>query len=110
MKNQKGNINFERKAEKTLEILDLQVDVPDNLIEETIKKGNSETIKNHVTFDFSKYIQIAAVFAAAIFIGVIMGKNAVSGSVNSKHNKEKRALMELREKHHLLEKNSFGHF
>ena len=55
-----------------------------------------------------EYIQIAAVLAAGIFLGVLLGKHADINSFNSKQSRENHALIELREKMHLSDDYSFG--
>ncbi len=128
MNNQKGNSHFSKRLDKNtqpknsdmdnldfrveeiLAILDINTEVPDDLIETVIKEKESVHIEKPIKFDFSKYLQIAAVFAAAVLIGVLMGKNADINSFNLKQNREKQTLIELRERYHLSDKSSFYRF
>ncbi len=100
--------NLEMQADKILASLDIDVEIPDGLVEKVIKKKDSVFVKKPIKYDFSKYLQIAVVFAAAICIGIVMGKNADINSFNKKQNKEKQALIELKEKLHLSDLSSFG--
>lgn len=109
-KNKSSRINLEMQANEILAQLDLNVDIPANLVEKVIEKKKSINIKKSSKFNFNNYLQIAAVFAAAICIGVVMGKNADTSSFNKKQNKEKQALIELKKRHHLSDFNSFGRF
>ncbi len=112
-KTQSENTDMDKldlRVEEILAILDIDTEVPDSLIETVIKKKESVRIEKPIKFDFSKYLQIAAVFAAAVLIGVLMGKNASIDSFNLKQNREKQTLIELREKYHLSEESSFNRF
>jgi hypothetical protein len=119
--NQKENssLSFKNKSDEQQIALDLRVleilatleidaEIPDGLVEKVVNKKDSVFVKKPSKFDFSKYLQIAAVFAAAICVGVVMGKNADINSFHKKQNKENQALIELREKLHLSDINSFG--
>ncbi len=95
-------------ADEILSILDLQVSVPDDLVNKVIQKKNRMDVKPAYNFDFSKYLQIAVVFIAAIMIGVLMGKNANTILKQKRQNSEKSALIQLRDQHHLSDYNTFG--
>uniref|UniRef100_UPI003216503E hypothetical protein n=1 Tax=uncultured Draconibacterium sp. TaxID=1573823 RepID=UPI003216503E len=101
-------ITVEILADKVLSTLDIMHTVPDNLIDKVVARKESVEIESYTKFDLSKYLQIAAVFAAAVCIGIIMGKNADVHSFNKKQNQKEQALIELRERHHLSDLNTFG--
>ncbi len=99
---------IDRLTDEILSVLDMQVSVPDGLVDEVIQEKNKLTLIPSSKIDFSKYLQIAVVLVAAIFIGVLMGKNANTMFTQKKQNPDKKALIELRDKHHLSDYNSFG--
>jgi len=120
---QKENSNFKFESERTiknsdidarvdeiLSILDLQVQVPEGLVEKALNRKNE--FKKHSTakIDLSKYLQIAVVLAAAILIGIVMGRNANGSLLLSKKNQQKKALIELRDQYHISDFNAFGEF
>jgi predicted small integral membrane protein len=123
---QKGNTNFlegagketrseypefndlEIQVEEILAVLDLDTEIPDNLIESVMQKKEAVKIAASSGFDLSKYLQIAAVLVGGMFIGILLGKNADVNSFNKKQSRDNHALMELREKHHLSEDYTFG--
>lgn len=105
---QKENTDFEIKAEQILDELEINAKVPDELLEKVMAKRIATQASKRFSFDYSKYLQIAVVFAAAILIGVIMGKNANVNTLNKKEVRQKQALIELREKHHFSDQSSFG--
>ena len=107
-RNKHSNVSVQ--AEEILATLDINVAVPDDLVERVIREKNKITLKPSNHTDLSKYIQIAIVFVAAVLIGIFMGKNANGLLLQSKQNQEKRALIELRNQHHLSDNNSFGKF
>lgn len=102
------NFNATSEADKLLEVLELQASVPDDLVDRVMLRKNEINRLPLRRTDYSKYFQIAVVFIAAILIGVLMGKNANQALAQKKDNMEKRALIELREVHHLSDNNSFG--
>jgi hypothetical protein len=100
--------NISLQVEEILAILDVDSVVPDGLVDKVINRKESFPGKNHFTFDFSKYLQIAVVFAAAISIGILMGKNADIASFRKNQDKKEKALIELRARYHLTNTDSFG--
>lgn len=98
------------QARGILAVLDMDVEVPDGLIEKVMQKMGSVKIDTPSGFDFFKYLQIAAVLVGGIFLGILLGKNADINSFNKKQSREDHALLELREKHHLSEDYTFGRF
>jgi len=120
-KKENSNLKFESESqdqqnridqltEEILSVLDMQVSVPDGLVDEVIQKKNKLSVNPSSQIDFSKYLQIAVVLVAAIFIGVFMGKNANTLFTQKRQDPEKKALIELRDRHHLSDYNSFGKF
>lgn len=120
---QKGNISdFNQNAKKDasdntiwttevdqiLEILDVEVEIPDGLVDKVMEKKDSIQVSRPNRFDFSKYLQIAAVLVAAVMLGVLLGKNADVDSFNKKESRQNKALIQLKEEYHLSESHSFG--
>ncbi|WP_321372718.1 hypothetical protein [uncultured Draconibacterium sp.] len=112
MKTESNNQNFNATSavDNFLDVLDFMTPVPDELIEKVMQKKDGINRVSNRSIDFSKYFQIAVVFVAAILIGVLMGKNANNVFAQKKENTDNKALIELREIHHLSETNSFGLF
>jgi len=102
--------HIDLQTDEILSVLDMQVSVPDGLVDEVIQKKNKLAVVPSSKIDFSKYLQIAVVLVAAIFIGVLMGKNANTLFTQKRQDPEKKALIELRDRHHLSDYNSFGKF
>lgn len=100
--------NIDKRVDEILAHLDNNTVVPDGLVEKVIASKKTILLKEHSGFDFSKYLQIAAVFAAAVCIGIVMGKNADLTSFNKKQNRKEQALIQLKEQHHLSENYFFG--
>lgn len=104
------NSDIEVRVDEILSILDMQVSVPEGLVEKVILRKNGFKKHSATKIDFSKYLQIAVVLAAAILIGIVMGKNANGSFLLSKKNQQKRALIELRDQYHISDFNAFGEF
>ncbi|WP_346861053.1 hypothetical protein [uncultured Draconibacterium sp.] len=100
--------NISMQVEEIMDVLDVDSVIPDGLVDRVIDRKESFAVKNHFNFDFSKYLQIAVVFAAAISIGILMGKNADIASFRKNQDKKEKALIELRERYHLTNNDSFG--
>lgn len=112
MKTESNNSNFNATSaiDELLEVLDFMTPVPDELVEKVMQKKDEINRVTNKSIDYAKYFQIAVVFVAAILIGVLMGKNANNALAQKKENTDNKALIELREIHHLSETNSFGLF
>ncbi|MBN1822264.1 MAG: hypothetical protein JW833_16200 [Prolixibacteraceae bacterium] len=122
--NQKGNMAFPRGneshpdnfrdagydiyVEKILAVIDIDADLPDGLIEKVMQRKESVKIDKPSGFDALKYLQIAAVLAAGIFIGILLGKNADVNTFRQKKSREDKALIELRNEHYLSDDYTFG--
>lgn len=91
----------------TMSLLDEEVTVPDDLVEKTVRRKTMLQVPKPSPFDYSKYLQIAAVLTAAIFLGVLLGRNANPGFLVSKKIKKDKALIEYRESLLLNNNNSF---
>ncbi|WP_297089614.1 hypothetical protein [uncultured Draconibacterium sp.] len=112
MKTESNNPDFNAisASDKLLEVLDFMAPAPGELVEKVMQKKDRITHVYDRSIDYSKYFQISVVFVAAILIGVLMGKNANKVFAQKKQNTNKKALIELRDIHHLSETNSFGLF
>jgi hypothetical protein len=99
---------LETTIDQILAVLDTEVEVPEGLVDKVIKEKNSIKLSAGNRFDFSKYLQIAAVLIAAVLLGVLLGKNADVNSFQKKQSQQNKALLELKDKHHLSENYSFG--
>jgi hypothetical protein len=95
-------------VDEAMALLDLNVEVPDGLIDRVVQNLELVKIDTPSGFDFFKYFQIAAVLVGAMFLGVLLGKHADIGKLHKKHSRQDQALIELREKHHLSEDYTFG--
>jgi len=60
--------------------------------------------------DLNKYLQLAAVVAAGIFLGVLLGTRANPEIFLSRKDKKERALIEYRESHHLNNQSTINSF
>lgn len=99
-----------KMIDQTMAILDVPVKVPSALAEKVLRHRRSVIIRPVKNIDYHKYLQLAAVVAIGIFLGTFLGKNAESGLFNSKKDKKDKAMIELLEKHHLYDQNSFYRF
>ena len=95
------------KIDLTMSILDESFEIPANLVEKTIQRKATLAFPVKSGHDYSKYLQIAAVFAVGIFLGVFLGRNADIGFLASKKHKKDKALIEFKESYFLDNKNSF---
>ena len=95
-------------VEKVLAVIDIDVELPDGLIEKVMQKKETVKIDKSFGFDFSKYLQIAAVLVAGIFLGVLLGSNADINSFNKEQSDKDRAVKELSERYHMADDYSFG--
>jgi hypothetical protein len=93
--------------ERVMSTLDDPIEVPEGLTEKTLQAKSKIKFPSKPRFDYSKYLQIAAVLAIGIFLGVFLGRNANSGLLVSKKHKKDKALIEYRESHLLDNDNSF---
>ncbi len=102
MKELKNIGDLNEKVETTLSILDEEFQVPENLTDKIL--SHCTNIKPHrkVRKNLAVYLQIAAVLAAGVFLGVVLGKNADTNLFTSKENKKNRSLIEYKISHHLL--------
>lgn len=87
-------------------VFDEPIEVPDGLVEKTLRRKNELGFPAKSEIDYTKYLQIAAVLTAGIFLGIFLGRNADSELFLSKKEKKDRMLMEYRESHHLNNESS----
>ena len=96
---------------QTMAILDEEVEIPSGLTEKVLlRKSKMAIIPGIPTIDLSKYLQLAAVIATGIFLGVLLGSHANTGLFLSKKGEKNKALIEYRESHHLNNQNSIYRF
>jgi len=88
------------KSLRIFDILDIKADVPKNLAENIILKHRETNEKKTFKIDFSLITQIAAVIAAGIFLGIVLGKNSDTNLLLSKELKKQNSLVEFRNSHH----------
>jgi len=91
-------------------VLDEKVDIPDYLVSKVLQKNSSIEYPVQPKTDFGKYLQLAAVIAAGIFLGIVLGENANPDLLASKKVKKDKALLEYLESHHLGNESSFYRF
>ncbi|HCR92314.1 MAG TPA: hypothetical protein DIW50_18085 [Prolixibacteraceae bacterium] len=93
-----------------MSLLDENVEVPEDLVAKTLRKMKDVKFPPRPGIDYSKYLQLAAVIVAGIFLGIVLGRNANTELFLSKKGKKDRALIEYRESHHLSEPGSIYRF
>lgn len=91
---------------RLMSLLDQNIEVPEGIVNRTLQRKSGLIFPSKPNLDFSKYFQIAAVLAAGIFLGIVLGKNANNDLFASKKHKKDKALIELRESHLLDNQNS----
>lgn len=94
-------------VEQVMSILDEPIDFPEGIVEKTLRNKTEIKFPSKPGFDYSKYIQIAAVLAIGIFLGIFLGSNADLDFFASKKHKKDKALLEFKESHLLDDRNSF---
>jgi hypothetical protein len=99
------------KISETMNTLDEQVEIPSGLTERVVQRINWSYVKPvRRSFDFNKYLQLAAVVAFGIFLGVLLGSRANPKLFLSKKEKKERALIEYRDSHHLNDQSTLFRF
>ena len=88
-------------VESTMSILNEEFHIPKNLTDKIMAKRPQIQQPKIRKFNYAVYAQIAAVIAAGVFMGVMLGKNADTGLLLSKETKKQRSLIEYRDSHHL---------
>lgn len=99
------------RINETLSTLDEEVEIPSGLTEQVLQRINwryAEPVRR--TFDFNKYLQLAAVVAAGIFLGVLLGSRANPKLFLSKKERKEKALIEYRDSHHLNDQSTLFRF
>ena len=97
--------------DQTMAILDEDVKIPSGLTEKVLKEKSRMIVVPVVrTIDLNKYLQLAAVIATGIFLGIFLGSHANSEMFLSKKGKKDKALLEYRESHHLNDESSIYRF
>jgi hypothetical protein len=91
-------MNF--RIEYAMSVLDLKSDVPENLAASIISKKNQEISVKSIKKDPVMILQIASVIAAAVMLGIFLGKNSDLDLIQSKDSKKLQHLIEYREAHH----------
>ena len=71
-KDASDNTIWTTKVDQILEVLDVEVEIPDGLVNNVMEKKDSIQVSRPNRFDFSKYLQIAAVLIAAVMLGVLL--------------------------------------
>ena len=105
----KADLNEQNNwVEEIMAVMEMEVELPDGIVEKVMQKKERVKIDKTSGFDFFKYLQIAAVLAAGMFLGVLLGSNADINSFNKEKSDKDRAVMELCEKYHITDDYSFG--
>lgn len=92
---------IDTKVNQQMALLDQMVELPSDLVSKTLRQKSQLSFPKPPVIDYSKYLQLAAVVVAGIFLGVFLGRNANSDLLASKKNRKDRALMEYRQNHQL---------
>ena len=95
---------------QTMGLLDESVEVPSGLVEKVLQHKHLVVNRPVKIFDYHKYLQLAAVVAIGIFLGVFLGSHADSRLFLSKKMKKDKAMIEYLEDQHLYEQNSIYQF
>ena len=99
------------RINQTIAILDEKVEVPSGLAAKVLqRRGQMAENPSVPTFDLNKYIQLAAVVAIGIFLGILLGSRANPKIFLSKKDKKEKALIEYRESHHINDQNTIYSF
>jgi len=99
------------KINETISILDEEIDIPVGLTENVMKGiSRMEFPQGRALIDLNKYLQLAAVVAVGIFLGVLLGSRADKQIFLSKKDKKEKALIEYRESHHLSDQDNINSF
>jgi hypothetical protein len=85
------------RIDSAMSILELKSAVPENLVASVLsKKNHVQSIKK----DPIAILQIASVIAAAVLLGIFLGKNSDTDFIRGKESKKLQHLIEYREIHH----------
>lgn len=96
---------------ETMNLLDEEIEIPIGLTEKVLKQKNKlGSVTAHFRIDLSKYLQLAAVVAVGIFLGVALGTRANPEIFLSKKMKKDKALIDYRESHHFADQSSIFSF
>jgi predicted anti-sigma-YlaC factor YlaD len=99
------------KINETISILDEEVEIPMALTENVMKGiSRMEVPQGRTLIDLNKYLQLAAVVAVGIFLGVLLGSRADKQIFLSKKDKKEKALIEYRMSHHLSDQDNINCF
>jgi hypothetical protein len=99
------------RINQTLAILDEKVEIPSGLTEKVLQIIEPLKLKALMSpVDLTKYLQLAAVVAVGIFLGVFLGSRANPKIFLSKKDKKEKALIEYRESHHLNDQSTIYRF
>lgn len=91
-----------QKIDALINLLDEPVDFPEGLADRLLGQTDAASLPEKVRrIDLTKYLQLAAVVAVGIFLGVLLGSRANPLIFLSKKEKKEKALIEYRESHHL---------
>ena len=91
---------YEKVNHTMNQLLEEPVEIPIGLIQKTLNQLPERKGKWSKRVDFMKYVQVAAVLAAGIFIGVLLGTRADSHLLVSKKDRKDQAYSQFKEKHH----------
>jgi len=94
---------------QTMDLLDEKIEVPAGLTPKVMQQIKSVPWPMTRRFDPGKYLQLAAVIVAGILLGVLLGKNADSGTLLTKGKKDK-TLNKFIEYGHFNDNNSLYRF
>lgn len=93
--------NLDEMVDATMNILDEDIQVPENLTDKIMSNRPQIKQPRVKKLNFAVYAQIAAVIAAGVFLGVVLGKNANTSLLSSKESKKHQLLIEYKISHHL---------
>ncbi|MDX9882193.1 MAG: hypothetical protein RBS73_09010 [Prolixibacteraceae bacterium] len=77
-----------KQIDQCMSLLDEKVQVPEDLAAKILRRVRDVKFPAPPATDYSKYLQLAAVVAAGIFLGVVLGRNADGDFFLSKKGKK----------------------
>lgn len=96
------------RVNNAMSVLDKNFEVSDDLVNKILLKKRNKKINvlRAKKLSLAIYAQFATVLLIAVFIGIVLGKNAETKLLTSKMSDKSKSLIEFREAHHLVVEQS----
>ncbi|MCD6112930.1 MAG: hypothetical protein J7J86_06645 [Bacteroidales bacterium] len=99
------------RVNNTMSVLDQNYEASDALINKILLRKKKISIPRVRKLSLSMYAQFATVILIAVFLGIVLGKNADAKLLTNKVPEKSKSLIEFREAHHLIiEPSAFQFF